>query len=430
MPQRIIAELTSRNEQLNARIAALSTALHRVEAVSQLAAGLAHDVRNALQVVLGEAELLAGALREPELLESANAVILAGSHAEAISRDLLALASKAQASVAVVDSARLLSGCQRLIQGAIQKRADCEFTVDPSLWAVAVEPQQLEAALINLSANARDAMPNGGRLSVSGFNLPKESPLPPELPPGEYVGFSVEDTGTGMSPEVLARATEAFFTTKDAEHGTGLGLAMVSAFAARSGGTLRIESAVGRGTRVEILLPRARLATERPRDPEIPAGPWERLLKRVQTPWLSDVLRAWRNACPERGLPHLADFESATLGHSDHSLLLTVERGTSPPALRLVRMGDALTLALGRAALELSPGEVLEPAGTLRAAYGRALDTRFPTYEHTRCALGDGPPTEFERLILPASFDGQGVSHLLGLIALSADLTNEEGSST
>lgn len=425
MPQRLIAELTRKNAELTARVAELSLALHQVEAVSQVAAGLAHDFRNALQVVLGEAEILASAVQEPDLLESAKAVLLAGSHADAISRDLLALARRAQTSVCVVDSAELLSSCQRLIRGIAQKRASCVFTVAPDIGAVAVEPQQLEAALINLSANARDAMPKGGQLRVSGFNIAKGTPLPPELPPGEYVAFSVEDTGTGMSPEVLARATEAFFTTKDPEHGTGLGLAMVSAFAARSGGTLRIDSEVGRGTRVEILLPRARLSTDPPPEPQFPAVAFDKLLKSVHTEWLSELLRAWRNACPEKVLPRLADFDGALYGRVDHMLLLAVDRATSPPALRLVRIGDGLTGALQRTALGVLPNDALEPAGTLRAAYGRVLDSRFPTYERARYALGDGPPIEFERLILPASLDGETVSHLLGAIVLPKDLQTE-----
>jgi nitrogen-specific signal transduction histidine kinase len=425
MPQRLIAELTNKNAELTARVAELSLALHQVEAVSQVAAGLAHDFRNALQIVLGEAEILVSAVQDPDLLESAKAVLLAGSHAEAISRDLLALARRAQANVGVVDSAELLSRCQRLIQGIVQKRASCVFTVDPNIGAVAVEPQRLEAALINLSANARDAMPKGGQLRVSGFNVAKGIPLPPELPAGEYVAFSVEDTGTGMSPQVLARATEAFFTTKDPEHGTGLGLAMVSAFAARSGGALRIDSEVGRGTRVELFLPRARLSTDPPPEPQFPAVAFDRLLKRVHTEWLSELLRAWRNSCPEKGLPHLADFEGALRGRSDHLLLLAVDRVTSPPALRLVRMGDGLTRALQRTALGMLPDDALEPAGTLRAAYGRVLDSRFPTYERARYALGDGPSTEFERLILPASLDGETVSHLLGVIVLPQNLQAE-----
>ncbi|MES1182335.1 MAG: ATP-binding protein [Myxococcales bacterium] len=425
MPQRLIAELTQKNAELSARVAELSLALHQVEAVSQLAAGLAHDFRNALQVVLGEAEILASAVQEPDLLESAKAVLLAGGHAEALSRDLLALARRAQTNVVVVDSGKLLSSCRRLIQGIAQNQASCVFTVAPDIGAVAVEPQQLEAALINLSANARDAMPKGGELRVSGFNIAKGTPLPPELPPGEYVAFSVEDTGTGMSPEVLARATEAFFTTKDPEHGTGLGLAMVSAFAARSGGALRIDSEVGRGTRVEIWLPRVRLSTDPPPEPQFPAGAYDKLLKRVHSEWLSELLRAWRSACPEKGLPHLAEFESALRGRVDQMLLLAVDRGTSPPALRLVRMGDTLTRALQRTALGVLPGDAFEPAGTLRAAYGRVLDSQFPHYERARYAFGDGPPTEFERLILPASLDGKTVTHLLGVIVLPNGLQGE-----
>jgi signal transduction histidine kinase len=257
MPQDLIQKLTERNAELTAQVAELTRALAQDAAVSQLVAGVVHDFRNALHVMLLETESLAENLDDPNQLESARSAFTAGKHAAAVARSLLTLARKEHPRTSLVNATELMTTCRPLIQRIVFKQLECFFDVEADAWPVEVERQQLEAALINLSINARDATPHDGTLRVSVRNLPRGMPLPPEVPPGDYVSYCVEDSGTGMPPSVLARATEAFFTTKDSNGGTGLGLSMTHAFATRSGGALQIESVVNRGTRVQILLPRA-----------------------------------------------------------------------------------------------------------------------------------------------------------------------------
>lgn len=411
-------DLAQRNARLAARVEQLNRELRQAEAVTQRAAGVVHDVRNALHVMLGNADLLVASLREPAQREAASAIHLAGSQAEAILRDLLMLARRRPPTPSHVNGSEVLERCERLVQRLVQDRLECEFVADPELWPVAIEPHQLESALINLTLNARDAMPLGGQLTVSARNRAMESCLPPRLEPGEYVEFSVQDTGMGMPAHVLERATEAFFTTKDADRGTGLGLSMVETFATRAGGALRLESEPGRGTRAEILIPRARVEAASASAP----APDNALLRRIEgsarTEWLQDMLTVWREARGEAVLPRPGPIEAALAAHADRSLVLAVDPGSPAPVLRLVRIGDALVRALERAALsEQALRGPLLPA-RLEAAYRTALQSRHPSYEHAVYSFGVGPSAGFERLILPAASDGRTVSHLFGVVLL------------
>ena len=253
------------------KVVQLNRALLEVEASRQRAAGAAHDIRNALVVVLGEADFLTCSLDDPEQREAARAVAAAGHIIRSLTRDLLESARPSQRPPLEVDSSALMASCQPLMARMLnQSGAACVFAVEPALWPVVAEPQQLEAALLNLVANARDAVASGGGVRVAARNVCKGVPFPAglsrELPAGDYVAFVVEDTGMGMCAKVLARATEAYFTTKDVGRGTGLGLSRVQAFAAEAGGTLQIRSEPGYGTHVQILLPRAPALTE-------PSGP-------------------------------------------------------------------------------------------------------------------------------------------------------------
>ena len=160
---------------------------------------------------------------------------------------------------------------ETLIERALGPGVRIFKEVPQELPLVRVDANQLELALLNLAVNARDAMPNGGLLAITARNLPSE--VPAQLPPGDYVSISVRDTGEGMAAEVLARAIEPFFTTKPMGKGTGLGLAMVHGFAAQSGGYVQIESRVGEGTTVEIVLPRAAVFADQEPDEHTSARP-------------------------------------------------------------------------------------------------------------------------------------------------------------
>jgi hypothetical protein len=289
-----------------------------------------------------------------------------------------------------------------------------------------VQPQRFEAALLNLVSNARDAMPAGGRAAIRARNVvlekvPQGAALPQGLPPGQYVGFSVEDTGIGMPPDVLAKATEAFFTTKPKDRGTGLGLAMVHAFATEAGGALHIQSEVGHGTRVEVLLPRTRARPQALDESDARFAILQRIRRRVRTPWLHEVLDSWSQLSAPGGLPRPAQMEAALLDHSACSLVIAVDLLTEPIELRLVRMGQDLVALLEELAVEQVSLGGPELFGNLATTYRQALRSRCPNYQFARYRLGQGSETRFERLVLPAAADAQTPSHLFGVVLISSN---------
>lgn len=229
----------------------------KLEALGQLTGGVAHDFNNVLSAILGSFDLLSVRITDERLLRFVRIGEQAARRAEALVRQLLAFARREHLTPVIIEPARLLAENVSLIRHAAGPRVSCVPEVAPETWPVLADVHQLEVALLNLAVNARDAMPEGGRLSIAIRNAQADAPRPPGLPPGDHVVLTVQDTGAGMPAEVLARATEPFFTTKEAGRGTGLGLAMVHGFAAQSGGALRIHSTPGEGTRVEIWLPRA-----------------------------------------------------------------------------------------------------------------------------------------------------------------------------
>jgi signal transduction histidine kinase len=425
-----VTELRRRNAELEARVAELTQALRQVEAVSRRTAGAAHDIRNALTVILAEADILTHSLQEPDQVESAKSVTSAAQIVASITQDLLIAARKSEWRVdrkserqsTEVNSGELLASCLKLAKRISSSAIQCAATAEPGLWPVAVQPEQLEAALLNLVANARDAMPGGGSIRLSARNLARGAPAPCGLPTGSYVGFAVEDTGLGMSPEVLARATEAFFTTKPREHGTGLGLAMVNAFATEAGGGLHLSSQVGQGTRAEIWLPRAPVQAQ-PLDPaDARVAIVEKIRRRVRTPWLVDVLNAWGQVNLPGGLPRPGRLEAVLLDHPECSLVLSVDLVMEPIELRLVRMGQELVELLERSAIEAIALNGPELFGNLATTYRRALRSRCPTYQFARHELGHGARAQFERLVLPAATDDETVSHLFGVVLMSSNV--------
>jgi nitrogen-specific signal transduction histidine kinase len=425
---RIVRDLTRRNEELTQQVTELMGALGKVNAITELTAGVVHDFRNALHVILVESEALARKLRDPEELETARALISASKHAAALARDVLALARDEGPRVTLVDSVELVADFRRMIEQVVMKRVECLFDVDPLAWPVAIERQQLEAALINLSANARDAMPEGGRLRVAAHNAPLGTPLPGEVRSGDYVCFTIEDTGAGMMPAVLARATDPFFTTKEPlGGGTGLGLATARSFAKRAGGALQIESELGRGTRVQLLLPRAPRPASEPAREEGRRRQLQVMRHRIRSRQLQRLLDAWAAARRPDGIPGLREVEAIVAPHAAHAVVLAAEPDAQPALLRVVRVGDAL--------LRAAPGALLDElqlAGpiqlrSLAAAYRRALHSSFASYEYLRYRLGRGGAGEFERLILPAGEAGEGVTHLVGVIGLSGEILEGGG---
>jgi PAS domain S-box-containing protein len=232
----------------------------KMEAVGQLTGGIAHDFNNLLTGITGSLELLEKRLHQGRLEETGrytHATKGAAKRAAALTHRLLAFARRQTLDPKPTDINLLAGDMEELIRRTIGPSIAFEFLPAPGLWKTLVDPHQLENALLNLCINARDAMPNGGRLVVETSNrvLDEGGGRARDLPPGNYVALCVSDNGAGMAPEVISRAFDPFFTTKPLGEGTGLGLSMVYGFARQSGGQARIHSAQGHGTTVCLYLP-------------------------------------------------------------------------------------------------------------------------------------------------------------------------------
>jgi PAS domain S-box-containing protein len=230
----------------------------KMEAVGQLVSGLAHDFNNLLAAILGNLELLEMRLPDDPLLKLVQAAARSARHGAKLNEQLLAFSRKQHLTPKPVDLNELVAGTQDLLRRALGGTVEVTTALAGDLWPAFVDPHQLELVILNLAINARDAMPLGGRVIIETRNVKAgERGRPVELAPGDYVRISVADTGTGMAPEVLARACEPFFTTKELGKGSGLGLAQVYGLAQQSGGGLRIASTLGKGTTVAVYLPRS-----------------------------------------------------------------------------------------------------------------------------------------------------------------------------
>nr|WP_294546405.1 PAS domain-containing protein [uncultured Rhodopila sp.] len=245
------AEMRRRQEAQSALLQS-----QKLEALGQLTAGVAHDFNNLLSVILGSFELIEKRSREPKVIDLAANGKNAGKRAASLIRQLLDFGRHEPHTSIVVDLLEALPEADQLIGHAIGSRIERVMDVQSDVWQVLADRHQLEVALLNLAINARDAMPDGGTLTLSARNL-SPAERPEKLRPVECVAIGIRDTGIGMPDSVLARANEPFFTTKAAGKGTGLGLPMVQAFAERSGGCVVITSVPSAGTVVEIVLPRA-----------------------------------------------------------------------------------------------------------------------------------------------------------------------------
>jgi PAS domain S-box-containing protein len=227
----------------------------KMEAVGQLTGGIAHDFNNLLTPIMGGLELIAGKVEDPRLKRIAETGLESARRGAKLTGQLLAFSRIQRIEMAPVAVNRLIEQMLTLLRHTIGGGIKVETRLSPQSLHGLCDANQLENAILNLAINARDAMPDGGTLTLSTDRINEESD--PALMPGAFVRITVADTGHGMSPEVLERATEPFYSTKPLGKGTGLGLAQVYGIARQSGGTLRIESALGEGTRVHMLIPAA-----------------------------------------------------------------------------------------------------------------------------------------------------------------------------
>ena len=243
---RDITELKAAQEQLRQS--------QKMEALGQLTGGIAHDFNNLLTVVVGGLDLIAKKVEDPKLKRYADNALSAAERGARLTAQLLAFSRVQKLEVRPTYVAPLIENMRPLLRNVLGPAIAKRFDLDGELIPVMADPTQLELAVLNLAINARDAMPGGG---IALFQRPARwrSPTIPKWPTAIMSSCRIRDTGTGMSPEVAARAFEPFFTTKEVGKGTGLGLSMVYGVARQSGGTARIESVAGRGDDGQALLP-------------------------------------------------------------------------------------------------------------------------------------------------------------------------------
>jgi signal transduction histidine kinase/ActR/RegA family two-component response regulator len=243
----------------------------KLEAIGQLTSGVAHDFNNLLTGVLGNLELLERRLKGEGSLRPLRSARTAAERGARLTHQLLAFSRKQHLAPTPLDLNRLVSEASDLLFRTIGATVRIETVLTEALWPALVDHTQIELVLLNLAINARDAMPAGGRLTILTAYVSR-SDAPPDLRPGDYVLISVADSGEGMTEEVLSKAVEPFFTTKEIGKGSGLGLSMVHGVATQSGGGLRIDSRVGRGTTVNVYLPRSRRLSATARERETPSA--------------------------------------------------------------------------------------------------------------------------------------------------------------
>nr|WP_281432997.1 PAS domain S-box protein [Microvirga terrestris] len=237
----------------------------KMEAVGQLTGGVAHDFNNLLTVILGNLEMLEMRLTDERQLELVREARETAEHGAQLTERLLAFGRRQPLQPKLTDVGDLLGDMTPLLRRTLGETVRVQGRSDNDLWPVLVDPSQLQNAILNLAINARDAMPGGGRLTITAENAelePGYARLYPEVQAGRYVLIAVTDTGTGMSEEVQERAFEPFFTTKEVGTGSGLGLSMVYGFVKQSGGHVMIYSEPDHGTTVRMYLPRAVVAEE------------------------------------------------------------------------------------------------------------------------------------------------------------------------
>ena len=257
-------ELAAANERLQAEIDAREQAqsallqAQKMEAMGQLTGGVAHDFNNLLTAISGSLALLEARISDERSLRLVHTAQRCASQGAKLTESLLAFARKQRLNPIPADLNSIIVEMTEILRRSIGPTVEIRHGLASELWPVLIDTGQIETALLNVTLNARDAMPGGGTVLIETANVnAKSEELPEEVASQDCVLVSVRDTGTGMSPEVLERAFEPFFTTKEIGKGTGLGLSMVFGVVRQSGGTVRIRSRLREGTTVQIYLPRA-----------------------------------------------------------------------------------------------------------------------------------------------------------------------------
>ena len=227
----------------------------KMEAVGQLTGGIAHDFNNLLTIILGNLETVQRRMPRAELRGFVDSAIRGAERAATLTQRLLAFSRRQPLAPRPLDVNRLVGGISDLLLRVIGERVAVETVLASNIWRISADANQLESAILNLAVNARDAMPEGGKLTIETANVTFDG-TNPEIASGQYVMIAVRDIGQGMTPEIRAHAFEPFFTTKETGRGSGLGLSQVYGFVKQSGGHITIGSEPGQGTTVRLYLPR------------------------------------------------------------------------------------------------------------------------------------------------------------------------------
>jgi len=344
----------------------------KMEALGQLTGGVAHDFNNLLMVMGGHAELLRGQVGDnPRLLRALDAIDTAARRGQALTRHLLTFARRQRLNPAPVSLASRAPGLRALLASSLGGGVSVEVDCPDDLWTVEVDVNEWELAVLNMAVNARDAMPAGGRLSITARNVTLPAGETEQDPHGDCVELTVTDTGVGIPADILPKVIDPFFTTKAVNKGTGLGLSQVYGFVRQSGGRMAVRSELGQGTTVEIHLPRTIAQPAEPAEP-LPATSATRRL---------DIL------CVEDN-PEVADVAAGLLEHLGHSTRMVgsaseamrlLENGAAPDLVfsDIVMAGDMDGLALARQIRRAWPGlPVLLATGYSREA--EAIGDEFP----------------------------------------------------
>lgn len=381
------------------RLEARLVQAQKMEAVGQLTGGIAHDFNNLLGIVIGNLQLLERSLGDqPQQVRKVSTAMRAAMRGADLTRRLLAFARRQILEPEVVDLNRHLKGLDELLHRTLGDSIEVRLEPMDDLWLTRVDPGQIESAILNLAINARDAMPNGGTLTIATHNRVIDAQFcteHPGLEPGHFVCVSVSDTGIGISTEMLKNVFEPFFTTKEHGKGTGLGLSMVLGFAKQSGGTATIESQVGKGTTVNLLLPRCTDALSRRDD----TG-----MYRLMPGGRETILVVEDDA-------DLRETSSATL----HSLGYNIIQARNPEhALEILSRGDNVDLLFTDI---MMPGGMLGPTLAQRARELRpSINVLFTTGYANNHVLATGASVSNSD-VLPKPFRtedlAQRVRHLL-----------------
>ncbi|MDQ2082391.1 PAS domain S-box protein [Xanthobacteraceae bacterium Astr-EGSB] len=291
---KITRDITDRRESQIAQQRTQTQQAHmqRMEALGQLTGGVAHDFNNLLMIIGGHVRTVKKLLvDDPRGARAAEAIEIAAQRAESLTRQLLTYSRRQTLQPVVADVAARVEAVRQVLAGSLGP-ASLIGRIEPGLWPVKVDISEFELAVVNLTLNARDAMPDGGLITIAADNVALTGEETPAGLAGEFVALTVSDAGIGIAPDIIPRVFDPFFTTKGADKGTGLGLSQVHGFAHQSGGTVVLTSELGRGTRVTIYLPRATGAVDMQASHDAAPSGSGTILLVEDNPDVADVTRA------------------------------------------------------------------------------------------------------------------------------------------